>query len=100
MGDVERHRAAAIARVLDGDGVAPRSSRRDAFDNRGDGAVGALVAKIAGRAAQVGDDDVAAAVRATSEDEVFELAVCAAMGQATRQLDAARAAIAEADKAT
>lgn len=53
-----------------------------------------LIETIAGAAAQVTDADVAA-VRAAgrSEDEVFELAVCAALGQATRQLDAAFAAL-------
>ena len=44
------------------------------------------------------DEDVAAAKAALSEDEMFELAVCAAIGQATRQLDNALAALADATK--
>lgn len=57
----------------------------------------ALVDKIARNAWKVTDEDVAAAKTAgVSEDEIFELAVAAALGQATRQLDAALAALDEA----
>jgi hypothetical protein len=98
MADVERHRKAAIARVLDGKGVATLEARRAAFDNRDVPAgVAPLIDKIANRASRITDEDVAAAKRAVSEDEVFELAVCAAIGQATRQLDAALKAIAEVE---
>ena len=42
----------------------------------------------------ISDADVAATKAAgVSEDEIFELTVCAALGQATRQLDAALAAL-------
>lgn len=88
-------REAVIARTLQGPGVASEAARRAAFDNAGVGEPArALVAKIAERAWTVSDEDVAAPKAAgVAEDEIFELAVCAALGQATRQLDAALAAL-------
>jgi alkylhydroperoxidase family enzyme len=56
-----------------------------------------LIDKVAKRAYQVTDDDIAAARSSgLSEDQIFELVVCAAVGQAARQYDAARAALVEA----
>jgi alkylhydroperoxidase family enzyme len=56
-----------------------------------------LIDKVARHAYKVTDEDIAAA-RASgfSEDQIFEIVVCAAIGQATRQYDAALAALAEA----
>jgi adenine-specific DNA methylase len=70
-------------------------ARRAAFDNQGVyEPARALVAKVAKAAWTVTDADVAATKSAgVSEDEIFELAVCAALGQATRQLDEALAAL-------
>ncbi len=61
------------------------SARRAAFDNQGvPESARALVAKVARAAWTVTDADVAAAKSAgVSEDEIFELTVCAALGQAT-----------------
>jgi hypothetical protein len=100
MADIAGLRRAVVDRVLDGEGEASRSRRRAAFDLDLTGLpepVRALVEKTALHAYKVTDDDVAAANAAVSEDELFELVVSAALGQATRQLDAARAAIAAAD---
>ena len=77
-----------MKRVLEGEGKASREARRAAFDNKSDVP---LVDKIARTAWKITDEDVAATK--LSDDEVFELAVCAAVGQATRQLDAALAAL-------
>lgn len=91
----ERLRKAAAERALNGPGVTSNAERRAAFDN----APGAppLVAIVAKNAWKVTDEDVAAAKRAgLSEDAIFELVVCAAYGQATRQLDAALAALEDA----
>jgi hypothetical protein len=97
MGDVTAFRKAATARVLDGPGQASPEARRAAFANEGvAGAARALIDKVAKHADQITDDDVAAAKRELSEDQIFELVVCAAMGQATRQLEAALAALAAA----
>ncbi|HEV8190377.1 MAG TPA: hypothetical protein VGP82_02685 [Ktedonobacterales bacterium] len=87
-----------VSRVLDGAGTAPRGQRRAAFDNAGlDEPLSTLVDKVALRPTRVTDEDFAA-VQATglSEDQVFELVICAALGQATRQYETAFAALAEA----
>jgi hypothetical protein len=83
-------RGALVTRVLEGEGEASREARRAAFDNKSDIA---LVDKVAKTAWKITDDDVAAAKATLSEVAVFELVVCAAIGQATRQLDAALAAL-------
>lgn len=95
---VTRYRTAVVERVLRGQGVATQDARQAAFTNRDvPDAARALVDKIARNAWKVTDEDVAAAKAAgVSEDEIFELAVAAALGQATRQLDAALAALDEA----
>jgi hypothetical protein len=90
-----RYREAVVRRALQGPGIASAAARRAAFDNQGvPEAARALVAKVAKAAWTVADADVAAAKSAgASEDEIFELTVCAALGQATRQLDDALAAL-------
>ncbi|MGH7759930.1 MAG: hypothetical protein ACREOY_00735 [Candidatus Dormibacteraceae bacterium] len=89
---------AVVTRVLEGDGMASCAERRAAFDNathteplRG------LISKVANHPPQITDDDVAA-VKASglSEDQIFELVICAAVGQATRQYQNALAALAVA----
>jgi hypothetical protein len=53
-----------------------------------------LVDKVARHPWRVTDEDVTAAKAAhLSEDEIFELVVCAALGQASRQLTSALAAL-------
>jgi alkylhydroperoxidase family enzyme len=53
------------------------------------------MSKVAERATQITDEDFAA-VKASglSEDQIFELVVCAAIGQATRQYETALGALA------
>jgi hypothetical protein len=94
-----RYRENVVQRALHGPGKASHAARRAAFDNQGvDAHARALVEKVARRAWTVTDEDVAATKAAgVPEDEIFELAVCAALGQATRQLDAALAVL---DRAT
>ena len=97
--DVAKHRAAAISRVLDGDGRASPEQRRAAFDNVGVAEPArVLIEKVANHAYEVTDADVAVAKQALTEDEIFELVVCAAIGKASRQLAAVTAAIAEATR--
>ncbi len=90
-----RYRQAVVHRALQGSGTARAPARRAAFDNQGvQEPARALVAKVATAAWTVTDADVAATKSAgVSEDEIFELTVCAALGQATRQLDDALAAL-------
>jgi hypothetical protein len=87
-------REAAVARAVEGAGHASPAQRRAAFANQGVAEPQrALIDKVTRHAYKVTDDDVRAAVATSSEDQVFELAVCAAFGQATRQLESALAAL-------
>jgi hypothetical protein len=89
---------AVVTRILEGDGRAPRDQRRAAFDNTElAGPLGTLIKKVAKHAYTVTDEDIAAVTASgLSEDQIFELVVCAAVGQATRQYDTALTALAEA----
>lgn len=96
--DVARLHRELVARVLDNEAQAPREQRKAAFDNAGlNDPVRTLIEKVADRSYTVTDADVAA-VRAAglSEDQIFELIVCAAIGAADRQYIAATTALAEA----
>jgi hypothetical protein len=93
---------ALIERILAGPGTAPQAQRRAAFDNAGlEEPLRTLVDKIANKASSISDADVTALLASgTTEDQVFEIAVCAAIGEATRQYEAARAALDAAAKST
>ena len=95
MADFTQRREALVKRILEGAGKAPSSDRRSAFDNRGlTGPAASLVDKVAKNAWKVTGADIDAARTAgQSEDQLFELIVCAAVGQAGRQYDAALAAL-------
>ncbi|OBI74248.1 hypothetical protein [Mycobacterium asiaticum] len=98
MTDITRLHSELVARVLHSDATAPPALRRAAFGNAGlTEPMRTLVDKVANRSYQVTDEDVAE-VRAAgfSEDEVFEIVVCAAVGQANRHYRGAMAALAEA----
>jgi alkylhydroperoxidase family enzyme len=87
MSDITQARKALVARTLEGDGRASHAQRRAAFDDAG----------LAKHAYKITDEDIAAArASGLSEDQIFELVVCAAIGQATRQYDTALAALVEA----
>lgn len=93
----ERFRKQTIERVLHGPGTTSGDARRAAFDNRGISTAADLIDKVAANAWNVTDDDIAAAKRAgLDDDQIFELVVAAALGQATRQLDAALAVVEDA----
>ncbi|HET6732629.1 hypothetical protein, partial [Mycobacterium sp.] len=73
---------------------------RAAFDNAGlDEPMRTLIQKVTYHASSVTDDDVTAVRDAgLSEDQVFEIVVCAAVGQASRQYENALAALASAQR--
>ena len=87
-----------IARILEGPGHASHTLRRGAFENAGlEEPVKTLIQKVAKCAREVTDEDLAAARTAgLDEDQIFEIIVCGAVGQATRQHDNALAALKEA----
>lgn len=95
MSDIRQARNSLARRILEGDGKSLPSERQAAFDNIGvAGPLGTLVEKVARHAHRVTDEDIAAAtVSGLSEDQVFEIVVCAAVGQAARQYDTALAAL-------
>ena len=95
MPDIEQARQTLLARILEGGGEASRAQRRSAFDNSGlAGPLAALVDTVARNAHAVADADIAAAqASGLSEDQIFEIVICAAIGEATRQHDAALAAL-------
>jgi hypothetical protein len=95
MSDIGQARKALTSRILEGDAKAPPSERKAAFNNSGLAEpLGPLIDKIARHAYKVTDEDIAA-VRESghSEDQVFEIVVCAAIGSASRQYDAVLAAL-------
>ena len=98
MTDISQLHGELVDRVLGGDAKTPPEMRRAALDNAGlDEPIRTLVEKVANRSFAVTDEDVAATRTAGfSEDQIFELMVCAAVGAADRQYNSAMAALAEA----
>ncbi|MFV8317516.1 hypothetical protein [Mycobacterium sp. 23] len=98
MTDITELHRALVARILGGAAQTPIELRRAAFENAATSdPLRTLIDKVAHHSHQVTDDDVAAARDAGfSEDEIFEIAVCAAVGQAGRDYDSALATLAEA----
>lgn len=89
---------ALVERVLNGEGTAPSEQRARVFAGEGlSPPLDALITKVADTPAQVTEEDVAAAkASGCTEDQLFELVVCAAVGQSTRLYEAGLAALAEA----
>jgi hypothetical protein len=99
--DEDKKRAAhqaLVDRVLNGEGRASAEQRARAFGNDGlPPPLNALIGKVATRPAQVTDADFAAAkASGCSEDQLFELVICAAVGQSARMYEAGLSALAEA----
>ena len=95
MGNIVEARKAVVVRILEGEGQASREQRKAAFDNAGlPEPARTLIEQVAKHANQVTDQDVAA-VRAAglSEDQIFEIVVCGAVGEAVRQHERALAAL-------
>ena len=95
MTNIGQQRKALTERILDEAGTASRSERQAAFENSGLAeSVRTLIQKVATQATAVSDHDVAMAMASgLTEDQIFEIVVCAAVGQSTRQYDSARAAL-------
>ena len=91
MSDIREARNALLKRILEGAGEAASSDRQAAFTLNGlRGPLRPLIDKVAKRAFAVTDEDIAAAkASGLSEDQVFEIVVSAAIGQANRQYEAA-----------
>ena len=98
MSDITSLHSSLVARVLEGEGRASPEIRRAAFDNEGLAEpVRTFVGKVAHCARMVSDADIGALAKAgLSEDQIYEIVVCAAIGQATRQYQNALAAFSAA----
>ena len=98
MSNISEARRALASRILKGEGNASLSDRRAAVNNRDlKEPLPALVAKVVKDAYRVTEADVASARDSgLSEDQVFEIVVCAAIGAATRQYETALAALVDA----
>lgn len=95
MSEIKRARTALVVRILEGEGHAAITQRRAAFDNAGLAEpVTTLIDKVAKSSYRVTDGDIAAVKAAgLTEDQIFELVICAAVGQAARQYDMALTAL-------
>jgi hypothetical protein len=95
MPDIGRARKALAARILEGEGEAPQAQRRAAFeDSELAGPMGALIGKVRRSAPSITDEDVASVRSAgIDEDQIFEMVVCGAVGEATRLYEGALAAL-------
>jgi hypothetical protein len=100
MGETEKRVTPAelVGRILKGPATASQDLRARAFNNADvPEPIRGLIDKVANRAAQITDADFADAASAGVDDEqLFELVICAAVGQANRQYEAAQAALSEA----
>jgi hypothetical protein len=95
MSDIKNTRIALTRRILEGAGKSSTGERRAAFNNSGlTEPLRTLVEKVAMHANRVTDQDIATTkASGLSDDQVFEIVVCAAAGQATRQYETAFAAL-------
>jgi len=87
-----------VERIVGGPGQAPADERRRAFE-RGElsESLRPLLDKVATSSGQVTDVDFDRAIGAgLTEDQLFELVICAAVGESTRQYQAGLAALDQA----
>jgi hypothetical protein len=91
-----------VSRIRQGPGQAPADQRARAFENAElPEPIRELIDRVANNSAEVTDAHFAAAIEAGfTADQLFELVICAALGESTRQYEAGLAALAEATDGT
>jgi len=83
-----------VREVLDGPGVTTRGKRLATLEGSGPEQILTYLAKVRDQSYRVSEDDFAALrAEGLSEDTIFELTVAAAIGAASRRLEAARRAM-------
>lgn len=89
-----------VTHVLKGKGYSSEIDRQAAFDNEGLGEpLKTLIEKVADKAYNVSDSDIDAVKRSgINEDQIFELVVCASVGESSRQYMNALSALEEVVK--
>jgi hypothetical protein len=94
--DMHRAHERLVLRILGPDGEAAPELRTSAFDNAElPQPLGSLLRNVARVAGHLTDDDINVAKAAGySDDQLFELVICAAVGAATRQYEAGLSALA------
>lgn len=87
-----------ISRILKGEGKTPVKTRLEAFDNKVViEPLSTLIRKVAVDASKVTDGDIEAVKKSgLDEDQIFELIICAAVGQSARQYETGLNALNEA----
>ena len=95
MTDIRQARQGLVQRILKGKGTSSHAQRRAAFDNAElEEPMHTLIEKVARHSERVTEEDITAPqVSGLSEDQIFEIVVCVAIGQAVRQHDTALAAL-------
>lgn len=96
--DKRAARRELVEHILDGPGKATQAQRRAAFDDKGlESPLDTLINKVAAQSTRITDEDRGAArVSGLSEDQIFELVICAAVGQSSRQYESALEALDQA----
>lgn len=87
-----------VTHILKGKGFSPETERKAAFDNSGlSDPLKTLVDNVAHNAHKITDGDIET-VKASgiNEDQIFELVICAAVGEASRQYMSGLSALTEA----
>ena len=89
---------AITSRILEGEGKTSVKDRLAAFENHGlNEPLSILINKVAVHPAKITDEDIADVKNSGfSEDQIFELVICSAVGQADRQYKSALKALSEA----
>lgn len=84
-----------VQRIVHGPGVTDAADRDSAFRNLSrSGPVGVLLNKVVTDSAAITDADFAEIrLAGCTDDQVFELVICAAVGEATRQYEAGMRAL-------
>ena len=90
------HRHATTSALLDRSGALPADLREAIADGVAPPELADLVRKIDSGAHTVSDEDIDGLRQAYTEDQLFDIIVCAAFGSARRRLAAARRALEEA----
>ena len=100
MTDIRQARQGLIQRILEGKGTASHAQRRAAFDNAElEEPMHTLIEKVARHSERVTEEDITGALASgLTEDQIFELVVCAAVGQVTREYETALLALAAVSK--
>ena len=100
MTDIRQARQGLVQRILEGKGTASHAQRRAAFDNAElEEPMHTLIEKVARHSERVTEEDITGALASgLTEDQIFELVVCGAVGQATREYETALLALAAVSK--